>query len=100
MNKKPFYREQARQFKGCFEKFPNGDLLSLFDEWAESKDIYGRDKHEIWRIARKLKPVQIITINENSEEFVRIDAVLDILLQAYVKRLDRVMEKRKTKGKE
>ncbi len=72
-------------------------MLSLFDEWAESKDIYGKDKHEIWRIARKLNPLKILTLSENSEEFVRISTVLDMLLQNDLARLNKLIEKRKKK---
>lgn len=72
-------------------------MLSLFEEWCESKDIQGEDKHEIWRIARKLNPLKILTLSENSEEFVRISAVLDILLQNDLARLNKLIEKRKKK---
>lgn len=50
MNKKSFYREQAEKFKGYSEKFPERDLLSLFEEWAESKDFCDEDKHGIWKL--------------------------------------------------
>jgi len=94
MDKQSFYREQAEKFRDFADKNPDRDLLSLFNEWAESKDIYGKDKHEIWRIARKMQPFRIITIKENSEEFVRISAVLDILLQNDLTRLNKMIERR------
>lgn len=94
MDKRQFYREQAEQFRDYESKFPDGNLLSLFNEWAESKDINGKDKHEIWRIARKTRPSQPVVISENSDEFVRIDSVLKILLDADLKRLDKLLEKR------
>lgn len=94
MDKKPFYREQAEKFRDYADKNPDRDLFSLFNEWAESKDIYGRDKHEIWRIARKMQPVRVITIQENSEEFVRLSAVLEILLQNDLARLNKIIERR------
>ena len=95
MDRKPFYKEQAEKFRDYANKNPDRDLLSLFDEWAESKDIYGKDKHEIWRIARKLQPIKVITIQENSEEFVRLSAVLDILLQNDLARLNKLIERKK-----
>lgn len=76
-------------------KSPDKELLSIFNEWCVSKDIYGRDKHEIWKIARKIRPQKPIVIRENSEELSRIDAVLDILLQADLKYLNELIEKRK-----
>ena len=95
MDKKNFYREQAEQFRDYASKLPDRDLLSLFDEWAESKDIYGEDKHEIWRIARKFTPMKIITLGENTEDFVRISAVLDILLQNDLARMNKMIERQK-----
>lgn len=96
MDKKSFYKEQAEKFRDFADKNPNSELLPLFEEWCNSKDIYGRDRHEIWRIARKIRgPMKPFVIKENSEEFVRINAVLDILLQADLKYLNELIEKRK-----
>lgn len=102
MDKKSFYKEQAEKFRDYASKFPDtADLLSLFNEWCNSKDIYGRDKHEIWKIARKIRgPMKPFVIKENSEEFVRINAVLDILLQADLKYLNELIEKRKKEKEE
>jgi hypothetical protein len=94
-DKKEFYKEQAEKFWDYASKFPNRDLFSLFNEWAESKDIYGIDRHRIWLIARKMQPFSIITIKENSEEFVRISAVLDILLQNNLARLNKMIERKR-----
>jgi hypothetical protein len=95
MNRKPFYKEQAEQFKGYFAKFPDRDLLSLFAEWCESKDIEGVDKHEIWRMARRLKPNKEIILGENSDGFVSISAVLDILLQNDLAYLNKEIDRQK-----
>jgi hypothetical protein len=95
MDKRPFYKEQADKFRDYARKSQDRELLSLFNEWCDSKDIYGRDKHEIWKIARKIRPLKPLVIKENSEELVRIDAVLDILLQADLKYLNELIEKRK-----
>ena len=100
MDKRAFYREQAAKFRDYANKFPEGNLLSLFEEWAASKDIYGKDKQEIWRIARKLRPSEKIIISENSDEFVRIDSVLRILLEADLKRLGKLMEEKEKKDNE
>ena len=100
MKKKEFYKEQAESFRDYAGKNPNRDLLSLFNEWVESKDIYGADKHEIWRIARDFRERKTMIIRENSEEFMRLSAVLEILLHEDLKYLNRLVEKRKclTKG--
>ncbi|MFH0831976.1 MAG: hypothetical protein V1886_03895 [archaeon] len=95
MDRKPFYREQAEKFRDFADKNPGRDLLSLFDEWAESKDIQGVDKHEIWRRARRLKPNKEIILGENSEGFVSISAVLDILLQNDLAYLNKEMDRQK-----
>jgi len=80
---KRFHREQARAFKNyaCKSKIKDtSDLRTLFTDWAESKDISGVDKQEIWRLARNFAPEKIIIISEDSEEFVRLSALLDFLL--------------------
>lgn len=55
MNKQPFYREQAEKFRDYAGKFPERELLSLFEEWAESKDFLDADKSEILRFVNKLR---------------------------------------------
>ena len=44
MEKKSFYREQAEKFLDFAKKSPDRDLLSLFDEWSESKDFSDEDR--------------------------------------------------------
>ena len=95
MNKHSFYREQAEKFRIFADKNPQGDRLSLFEEWAESKDIQGVDKHEIWRRARRLKPNKEIILGENSDGFVSISAVLDILLQNDLAYLNKEIDRQK-----
>ena len=95
MDKDEFYRIQAESFRDFADKNPKRELFSLFNEWAESKDIYGIERHEIWKIARKMQPSRTITIKENSEEFVRVSAVLDILLQNDLARLNKMIERRR-----
>ncbi len=53
MDKKSFYKEQSEKFRDFADKNPNKDLFSLFEEWAESKDIYDIERHEIWKIVRE-----------------------------------------------
>lgn len=101
MRKREFYKIQADSFRDYASKCPDRDLLSLFNEWAESKDIYGVDKQEIWRIARNLRPRKTKIIREASEEFVRLSAVIDFLLQADLSYLNKLVErKKKEEGKE
>ena len=94
MNKKPFYKEQAEQFKGYFSKYPDRDLLSLFAEWCESKDIAGKDKHYIWKIARHLKPLDKKDIEKGSEEAVRIGELINVIFGADLEKLKKIAEKR------
>ena len=93
MTKNEFYKIQAESFRDYASKYPDRDLLSLFNEWTESKDIYGVDKEEIWRIARGLRPRKNKIIKEWGEEFVRLSAVLEIILQVDLSRLNKLMEK-------
>ena len=51
MDKQLFYKEQAKKFRDYASKYPNRDLLSLFEEWAESKDFSDEYKEAIWKIA-------------------------------------------------
>ena len=98
MPKQSFYQEQANKFRDFSTKFPDRDLFSLFNEWAESKDIYGIDRHEIWGIARRFRPRQTRIIQEGSEEYIRLSAVLDFLLEvdlAYFNKLAEKKEKNK-----
>jgi len=48
MNMKPFYKEQAEKFRDYANKSPDRGLLSLFDEWAESKDFSDEDRQGIF----------------------------------------------------
>jgi len=99
MDKKSFYKEQAEKFRDFADKNPERDLVSLFEEWAESKDIYGIDKHEIWRIARNIRPRQTRIIQEGSEEYVRLSAVLDFLLELDLASFNKLAEKKKSLDK-
>ncbi len=56
MNKKPFYREQAEKFWYYSKKFPDRDLFSLFEEWAESKDFSDEDRKLIFKEFVELFP--------------------------------------------
>ena len=44
-----FYKEKAFLFKEYADRHPDRDLLSLFDEWIESKDFSDGDKAEIFK---------------------------------------------------
>src|SRR3989338_5241935 len=97
MDKKSFYQEQAENFRDFSTKFHDRDLFSIFEEWAESKDIYGIDRHEIWGIARNLRPRQTRIINEGSEEYVRLSAVLDFLLEVDLAYFNKLAGERKNR---
>lgn len=60
MDKKSFYREQSGKFRDYANKFPDRELLSVFNEWAEGKDFSDEDKSEIWKL------VKIYLTNENN----------------------------------
>lgn len=47
-DKKEFFKEQAEKFWDFSTKFPDRDLLSLFEEWAESKDFSDEDRQNIF----------------------------------------------------
>ncbi len=51
-DKKEFYKEQAEKFGIFADKNPQRERLSVFNEWAESKDFSDEDKREILEIAR------------------------------------------------
>lgn len=53
MDKKNFYREQAEKFRDYATKYPDRDLLSIFEEWAESKDFSEEDRKEIWKLVER-----------------------------------------------
>ena len=94
MKKKTFFKIQAESFRDFANKFPDRNFLSVFDEWAESKDIYGVDKQEIWNVARTLKPKKSKIIVEGGDEFVRLSQVLDILFDADMNRLGKMIDDR------
>jgi len=48
MDKESFYREQAEKFRDYASKFLDRNLLSVFDEWAESKDFSDEDRQNIF----------------------------------------------------
>ena len=97
MKKKDFYKIQAEAFKDYFNKFSDRELLSVYEEWSESKDIYGVQKEKIWKIARKPNKKNTRIIKEDSEEFMRLSAVLEIVLQADMIHLNKLLEKREKK---
>ena len=91
------YREKIAVFKEYSNQFPDKDLYDLYNEWAESQDIYGIERHEIWVHIRKLLPKKTVIIKEGSEEWIRVRAVLDILLEADLAYLNKLIEKREKK---
>lgn len=67
-------------------------MLSLFNEWCESKDIGGADKHYIWKIARHFKQSGEKSISDG-EEAVRINEILEKMFGADLERLKRIVDK-------
>lgn len=50
--KRQFYKEQSEKFWDFRRKFHSGDLLSIFEKWADSKDFSEEDKQGIWKIVQ------------------------------------------------
>lgn len=101
ISKRVFYKEKVSLFGDYAQKYPDKELFPLFTEWANGNELYGIERHEVWRRARRLRPPQVLVIKEDSEEWVRLHAVLDILLEADLACLNKLLEKReqKTAGK-
>jgi hypothetical protein len=95
LDRQDFYQEQAESFRDFLEKNPDGDLLSLFNKWAFSKDFLPRDREEIWKKARSMRPRKKRMLTNGSDECVRISAVLEFLFEQDFNRLHRLIEKQK-----
>jgi len=94
IDKRALYKEKVALFKEHAEKHPERDLLELYDEWIAENSIYGIDRHKIWKRARKFRKMEPMIIKEGSEEWIRLKTVLDILLDADLKYLHELMEKK------
>lgn len=94
MDKKVSCRNQILAFKEYAGRYPDQDLLPLFNKWADNNNIYGIDRQKIWKHARNLRPRKTLVIKEGSEEWTRLHAVLDILHEADMKYLNKLLEKR------
>lgn len=89
-----FYAEKASLFKRWADSHPDTDLFGLFQEWADANDIYGVDRHKIWKRVRHIRGIKEIVIKEDSEEWIRLQAVLDILLDADLAHLNKLFLKK------
>lgn len=94
IDKRTYYREKAGLFKGHAEKHPGKNLLEVYNEWIEENGIYGVDRHKIWMRVRHIRGFGEIIIKEGSEEWIRLHAVLDILLEADLKYMNELVEKK------
>lgn len=94
IDKRAFYREKVALFKEHAEKHPERDLLELYNEWIAENDIYGIDRHKIWMRVRHIRGFKEIIIKEGSEEWIRLQAVFDILLEADLKYMNVIVEKK------
>jgi len=97
MNKKEFYKIQSEAFKDYANKFLDEELLSLFDRWTDSKDIFGVDKQCIWKLVRNFRPKKHLIIEEGGDAFLRLSEVLNILYDGDMKYLEKRMQKGKKK---
>ena len=86
-------RQQAEAFIHYAQKFSDGDAVALFLDWCASKDLWGVERQEIWAIARRMLPQKSKVITHASDEFVRLSAVLEILFQNDLRRLEIELDK-------
>jgi hypothetical protein len=94
MEKEKYYDEQAEAFIDYAGKFSDVRPYDLFDGWAKSKDLGGVDREMIWAIVRPRIPKRKkIVIEENSDEWMRISAVLDMVLRWDLMELEMMLEK-------
>ncbi len=95
MDKRTYYEIQTEAFGDYAGKFPGQEnLLSLFNGWAISKNIYGIDRHRIWLKAREMRLRKTILIREGSEEQRRVSLVVDVLHKADLLFLEDLIDKR------
>ena len=98
MDKRTYYKIQSEAFGDYVSKFPDKEnLLSLFNDWAISKNIYGIDRHQIWLKVRELRPRKTIVIKEGSEEHRRVSMIVDILHKEDLLFLEDLINKRARK---
>ena len=93
MNRRNHYETKAGQFKDFIKNNPNGDLLSHYNKWADSSSIYGKDRHMIWKIARHYRKNKVINVSKRSKEYVALSAILKIVMEADLNRLNKLMGK-------
>ena len=99
MDSNEFIRIQAESFIDYARKNSERDFVSLFQEWADSKDIFDLDREMIWRSVRNTGPRKERVIRESDEEFVRLSAVLDMLLEHDFSQAMQIIEKSKEEVK-
>jgi len=98
MNKRKYYKIQAEAFMDYASKFSNKhDLLSLYNEWVVSKNLFGIDRHKIWLKVREMRPKKKIIVKEGSEEHRRVCKVVDILHRSDLLFLEKLINKRSKK---
>jgi len=79
-------------------KYPNKNILELFNEWAFSKDFSACERQGIWLAVRRTRSPEPVFISENSDKFVRVDAVLKILFETDLRRLETLLETQEMTG--
>lgn len=90
--RKETINRQAEAFRNYASKHPDKDLLHVFNEWADSKDLHGVDKEEIWKVARSIRKPEIRVISDQEEEFIRLHAVLEIILEADLELVNKLVK--------
>ena len=93
MKRTQFYKRQAESFRDYAGKFPDLNLLSVFNKWADSKDLDGIDRQRIWKIARKIRKPEIKVISDTEEEFIRLQIALEIVFEADLAHVSNHLEK-------
>ncbi len=53
MDKSEFHREQAEKFRDYAKRSRIRNFLSLFEQWADSKDFTDEDRREIWKLVKE-----------------------------------------------
>lgn len=95
MDKNNYYREQAEKFIEYMAKFHEGDILSLFNEWVFSKEFSCEDRIGIWKMVRTLPKAKQKKSVKTSGDAARLSAVLEILFQNDLARLEKLINEDK-----
>jgi hypothetical protein len=94
VNKNEFYRIQAEAFKDYAQKYSDKEnLLSLYNKWVKSKDIFGVDRHQIWLRVRDINPGSTIIVKNGTDSHYRLTCFLDFIHKIDMANLQDILEK-------